>query len=347
MEVVSLQEYTRELPLQAFAPAQYLTFVQRAGVLLQWRLVAQSELSLTFQTPETTYQDGSLVTVTASRKQAILTSRSLNEYYGSPATNEHNAARMGRALDHVIAEHLKADRNLHPMNREKYGALVPSASYLVTPLIVYANVLVFIAMVLAGISPLHPASQSLLDWGGNYRPAVNAGEWWRLVSYMFLHAGGMHLLMNTYALLYIGMFLEPLMGKFRFATAYVLTGVCAALLSITMHPVSVCVGASGAIFGMYGVFFSILTTSHIQKTLRKTMLRSILFFIVFNLLSGLQGNTDNAAHIGGLLSGIAIGFAHYRGMARRVSFSRQVVTTVIIAIAVAVAAWGVLHFTGH
>jgi rhomboid protease GluP len=126
----------------------------------------------------------------------------------------------------------------------------------------------------------------------------------------------MHLIMNTFALLYIGMFLEPLIGKYRFLAAYILTGICAGLMSITMHPASVGVGASGAIFGMYGVFLSLLTTNYIQKSLRKTMLRSILFFVLLNLLYGLEGNTDNAAHIGGLLSGIIIGLLYRRGVVK-------------------------------
>jgi rhomboid protease GluP len=170
-------------------------------------------------------------------------------------------------------------------------------------------------------------------WGGNFRPAVAGGEWWRLITYMFLHGVAMHLLMNTFALLYIGMYLEPLMGRLRFASAYLLTGICAGLLSIVMHRFSVGVGASGAIFGMYGVFLSMLTTSHIQKTLRKTMLRSILFFVVLNLLYGLQGNTDNAAHIGGLLSGLAIGYAYYPGINKRANTKKQLVTTAVMVVA--------------
>ena len=128
------------------------------------------------------------------------------------------------------------------------------------------------------------------------------------------------------------------MGKFRFASTYLLTGVCAGLMSIAMHPNSVSIGASGAIFGMYGVFFSILTTSHIQKAQRTTMLRSILFFIVLNLMTGMQGNTDNAAHVGGLLSGIAIGYIYYPGIKQRSSINSQIVTSCIMAAVVAVGA---------
>ena len=75
------------------------------------------------------------------------------------------------------------------------------------------------------------------------------------------------LLMNMYALLYIGMLLEPLLGRFRFTAAYLLSGICSSLMSITIHEYSVCVGASGAIFGLFGVFLVMLTTKHIAKPL--------------------------------------------------------------------------------
>jgi rhomboid protease GluP len=136
--------------------------------------------------------------------------------------------------------------------------------------------------------------------------------------------------MNMFALAYIGMFLEPILGKFRFLTAYLLTGVCSGLMSIYIHSYTVGVGASGAIFGMYGVFLSTLTTSYIEKTARKTMLRSILFFVLYNLLAGAEGNVDNAAHIGGLISGIVVGYAFYPGVVKKHHLFWQVLVSVVL-----------------
>ncbi len=343
MQTISNQQNAIELTTHPFDAGQYLTFVRQAAARLGWVPVSASADTIAYYTPTQNFGYGEKVTVTVGPKKATITSAALNEYYNDETQNARNLQQFTTAIDQITAEHHKADRNLHPMHREKYGALVPSKSYLVTPIIVYINALIFIAMIVAGISPLHPTSQSLFEWGGNFRPAVVAGDWWRLGSYMFLHAGAMHLLMNTYALLYIGMFLEPLMGKFRFAATYLLTGVCAALMSMYFHPQSVCIGASGAIFGMYGIFFSILTTSHIQKALRKTMLRSILFFIIFNLMSGMQGNTDNAAHIGGLLSGLLFGYIYYPGIAKQATARRQLITTLFVAAGVVTATAFMLH----
>ncbi len=334
MEVASRRGYTEDASIHQMVPTAYLQIAQKAVTRLRWPIVILNDNSLICHTLNYDFSVSEIITITAKDKRVTVQSSSANEYLWDEAQNTQNVVRYKHAVAQIIQEQGNADRNIHPMHREKYGALLPSKTYLVTPLIVYVNVFVFIAMVFGGVSPLHPMAQTLLQWGGNFEPAVIHGQWWRLLSYMFLHAGVMHLLMNSYALLYIGMFLEPLLGKFRFASAYILTGICAGLLSITMHTTSVGVGASGAIFGMYGIFLSVLTTSHIEKTMRKTMLRSILFFVVLNLLYGLQGNTDNAAHIGGLLSGMAIGYLYYPGMKKQNAFKKQLLTTVMLTAAV-------------
>jgi rhomboid protease GluP len=335
MEVASQSGYMEEVPMYDLAPDQYLAAARNAALLLHWFPVSAQSNSITCYTrPD--YITGEVVTITVNNKTATIHSTNANEYNPDEAQNRNNAVLFAQAMAQVVAALEKADRNLHPMHREKYGALLPSRSYLVTPLLVYANVLVYVAMVITGIDALHPTAKSLFLWGGNLRPAIADGQWWRLLSYMFLHGGAMHLIMNMFALLYIGMFLEPLLGKFRFTAAYLLTGVCAGLLSITFHANSVGVGASGAIFGMYGVFLSMLTTNHIQRTLRKTMLRSILFFVLLNLLYGMEGNVDNAAHIGGLVSGLAIGYAYYPGIAKKASLKAQLLVTALSGVAVVI-----------
>ena len=327
----------KEIPLHNFKPERYLAIVKKAAARLRWH-VANIRTDTIECYAINDHYSGNIITIKAGKDNAILESRPMNGYYCDDLTIARNAELLQQAIAAAANEAQIADRNLHPMHREPYGALVFSKSYTITPLLVYTNVLVFVAMVVSGLSILHPTAQELYLWGGNLRPAVKGGEWWRLVTYIFLHGGAMHLLMNTFALLYIGMFLEPLMGKLRFASAYLLTGICAGLMSIAMHPASVAVGASGAIFGMYGVFLALLTTRYIKKTLRKTMLRSILFFVVLNLMYGLQGNTDNAAHIGGLLSGLAVGYVYYPGINKQHPVGRHVATTVVLGVCTVVAA---------
>ncbi len=334
MEAVSEGVYTEELLTHKLAPEQYLSMAVKAAQRLAWPVVGAEGNAVVFHTTANDYFQGELFRVTVDGGKAFAQSQPVNEYYMEEGQSQRNLQLFKQAMAAALHEHELEERNLHPMQREKWGALVPSKTYLVTPLIVYANALVFVAMVIAGLSPLNPTAKELFYWGGNFRPAVADGEWWRLITYMFLHGGIMHLLMNTYALLYIGMFLEPLMGRSRFASAYLLTGVCAGLMSLGMHPFTVCVGASGAIFGMYGIYLALLTTKYIKQSMRRTMLRSLLFFVVFNLIMGLQGNTDNAAHIGGLLAGVAIGYAYYPGIAGKAPMSRQLITTLVIAVSI-------------
>ena len=187
----------------------------------------------------------------------------------------------------------------------------PTDGYFITPILVNLNILIFVLMVLTGVNALLPDSDSLILWGANIRPLTTGGEWWRLLTSCFLHIGLIHLLMNMYALVYIGILLEPQLGKSRFLTDYLLTGIASSVSSLWWHDLTISAGASGAIFGMYGVFLAMLTTNLIEKSARKTLLTSIGIFVVYNLANGFKEGIDNAAHIGGLISGLIIGYGFY------------------------------------
>ncbi len=187
----------------------------------------------------------------------------------------------------------------------------PVKGYFFTPLLLNINILVFILMILNGGNIFLPESEQLIQWGANYKPVTLDGEWWRLFTSCFIHIGVIHLLMNMYALLYIGLLLEPLLGSKRFIIAYILSGLAASITSTWWHDLVISAGASGAIFGMYGVFLAMLSTNLIEKTERKALLASIGIFVAYNLMYGMKEGIDNAAHIGGLLSGLLIGYSFY------------------------------------
>jgi rhomboid protease GluP len=198
--------------------------------------------------------------------------------------------------------------------KETLDLLKPSKDYFYTPIIVYLNILIFIIMVLSGVHPIAPSVESLILWGGNLREITFAGQQWRLLTNIFVHGGLIHLLMNMYALLYIGGLLESKFGKNKYLLAYLSTGLFASIASISFYDNIVSIGASGAIFGMYGIFLSLIVLKGIElpKDSKKNLLISILFFIGYNLFYGLTNEgIDNAAHIGGLVSGFIIGFAFY------------------------------------
>ncbi|MEO8886592.1 MAG: rhomboid family intramembrane serine protease [Mucilaginibacter sp.] len=190
----------------------------------------------------------------------------------------------------------------------------PREGYYITPIIIGVNLLVFIIMCCYGLGFISFSAIDLLRLGANYRPSVSNGQYWRLITNIFLHGGVMHVLFNMYGLLFVGIFLEPLLGKVKYALVYISTGIIASITSIWWHPATISVGASGAIFGMYGVFFALLTTNLFPKDFKKSFLISTSIFIGYNLLNGLIGGIDNAAHLGGLFSGLLLGYAIYPGL---------------------------------
>lgn len=191
------------------------------------------------------------------------------------------------------------------------GIFIPTEGYFITPILLDLNILVFVIMVSSGVSVMLPDNESLIQWGANFRPVTLDGQWWRLLTSCFVHIGIFHLLMNGYALVYIGMLLEPRLGSTRFLSAYLITGLAASLASLYWHDLTISAGASGAIFGMYGLFLAMLTTNLIEKSARNALITSIAIFVGYNLVNGLKEGIDNAAHIGGLVSGMIAGYAFY------------------------------------
>ncbi len=225
-----------------------------------------------------------------------------------------------------------------PTTKQQIGSIFslfkPREGYYITPILVDINIIVFILMVISGAGFLQPDNESLIKWGANFRPVTLDGQWWRLITNFFVHIGVMHLLLNMYALLFIGLLLEPYLGKARFAAAYFLTGIIASVTSLYLHDLTVSAGASGAIFGMYGVFLAMLTTNFIEKSQRKPLLISIGIFVAYNLMYGMKGGIDNAAHIGGLASGLIIGYCFYPGLKKTESTNLKYLTIALLAVVV-------------
>lgn len=203
-----------------------------------------------------------------------------------------------------------------------FSLLIPRKGFFAIPLLIDINLYFFIRTAAYCATIFEPDASKLLECGADYGPLTLSGEWWRLLTCNFLHIGILHLLVNMYALLYIGLFLEPLTGRWRIFATYLLTGLCSATAGLVIHPETISAGASGAVFGLYGVFLVYLLSHRIEREQRRALLISIGIFILYNLMNGFthQG-IDNAAHIGGLASGCLLG-AFYL-MADRSAKSRQ------------------------
>src|SRR5947209_7723694 len=168
------------------------------------------------------------------------------------------------------------------------------------------NILVFLLMAFAGGSGNEP---TLMAFGVKSNPAIAQGQWWRFVTPIFIHIGLLHLFFNSYALWIVGPQVEKLYGGARFVILYVLTGVAGVYGSYSYHPDTISAGASGAIFGLFGVLlvFGIRHRDAIPPFFKRSVGTGVLPVIVINLIIGFTiPAIDNSAHISGLLAGAAL-----------------------------------------
>lgn len=179
------------------------------------------------------------------------------------------------------------------------------------PRLVYILLLVNILMYLfLEINGGSGSIETLIKYGAKYNPSILIdGEWWRIVSSMFLHIGLIHLIMNMIAIYYLGTLVERIYGSFRFFIIYMLAGIGGGLASFAFTT-NVSAGASGALFGLFGalLFFGLIYKRLFFRTIGMNLLILIGINIVFGFL---VPQIDNSAHIGGLIAGfIAAAIVH-------------------------------------
>ena len=187
-----------------------------------------------------------------------------------------------------------------------------SSSMLVTQGIFGINVAVFLGMTLAigGAMLSDPPGQALVHWGANFGPLTVGGQWWRLLTCLFVHAGLLHIGFNMWCLWDLGRLAESVYGKWTFAVVYLLCGLSASIGSLIWNPLVLSVGASGAIFGIAGALISsfYLGEFSLPRAAVSGMLRSVVAFVGYNLVFGAMiAHVDNAAHVGGLVMGLILG----------------------------------------
>ncbi len=190
-----------------------------------------------------------------------------------------------------------------------------------------------------------PGFQDLIDAGAlvpvgvgptefDFTSGVVGGQWWRLLSSMFLHAGLIHLALNSYVLWIFGNEIERQIGRLETLAVFLVTGVFAGATSFALAPdFAVAVGASGAIFGLVGAFiaYNYLRRHHVMAQAR---LRGALSMLVINLIIGFSiPAIDWRAHLGGLVAGLVAGFAvdPSRPVALRRTFAAAGLVGLIVA----------------
>jgi membrane associated rhomboid family serine protease len=150
----------------------------------------------------------------------------------------------------------------------------------------------------------------LIAYGAKDNALILQGQYWRFITPIFLHANALHVGLNMFNLLILGVFLERILGHLRFLLIYLVTGVVGVIASFYFAPQEISVGASGAIFGLVGAY-SMFVLVH-RRALPYGGIPSLLWLLIIiaiNLSIGLfVQNVDNYAHVGGLLSGCVLGW---------------------------------------
>ena len=238
--------------------------------------------------------------------------------------------------------------------REALAARAPRV--LVTPVIVVLFTAVLVGMLFGATAIADP--DTLVAWGASIGPRTTNGEWWRLVTSTFVHAGTLHLLMDVAIFIQLGVILERLVGRLTFAAVYLSAGVFERLVDLSAQPVAVISGASGAVFGLYGLLLASLiwqtfhdwrgtrapdAEEHAEPELRipriamKRVGLGAALFIIYGALSGVA---YAAGEFAGLLVGLTYGIVLARRVRERTPKTRDlacvVVATVLIAVAGAI-----------
>jgi len=206
--------------------------------------------------------------------------------------------------------------------RADVGLIVPSqdtaaapplvrvrSPFVLTQVIVGINVLVFVGMLLTGVSPLSPRPVQLVMWGANFAPLSLGSQPWRMLASNYVHIGIIHIFFNMWCLWNLGQLAERIFDRWSYLLVYTASGIAGSLASLWWHPQGIGAGASGAIFGLAGGLIAVLYLGKlpIAKEALKPTLRSLMMFAAYNLFFGLVPGIDNSAHLGGLFAGLAIG----------------------------------------
>jgi rhomboid protease GluP len=218
-----------------------------------------------------------------------------------------------------------------------------------TQVIFGINAAVFLGMALGGSTIMDFSVQETIRWGANWGPLTVNGEWWRLLTAVFVHGGIIHIGFNMWCLWNLGALAESLYGPWTYAIIYLLCGIGSSLTSVTWHPGVPSVGASGAIFGLAGALIAAFKLGEfsVPKAALSGTLRSLGAFVFYNLVLGFAlPGVDYAAHIGGLVTGLIIGAFVALVAPQRDHAGRRIMIFLVFFLALAAGAAGLARYHG-
>jgi len=272
-----------------------------------------------------TYHKACIIPVIAARGAAGLT-RPL------PASLARQPLRHNKPVSETRAQpQAKSEQEF----LQQLAAATPRV--VVTPALLALIVAAFAAMAALGVDVLGARPEDYLRFGANFAPLTTGGEWWRLVTSAFVHIGLLHLAMNLWALYDCGWLAERLFGNAAFAVIFLFAGAAGSCASMLWDAQAITVGASDAIFGVYGALLAFPMT--VRGTLPPAAFNRIRvsssIFVTYSLFYGFtHAGIDNAAHLGGLAGGFAMGLILARPLdaaARHAAGARRAALAAVLA----------------
>src|SRR6266436_1939406 len=258
---------------------------------------------------------------------------------------QHEAAQRGELPDDA----------LQPVIRKPWVGRGESTISL-THIIFGINAAVFLGMAFASGSPLaflNPLQEfstpETLHWGANLGVLTLSGEWWRLLTCVFVHGYLLHIAFNMWCLWNLGELCESLYGRWTYLAVYIISGVGASLASVMWNPYRPSVGASGAIFGLAGALIAAFKLGEfsVPRSALSGTLRSLGAFVVYNLIFGaIIPGIDNTAHIGGLVTGLIVGALIALLAPRQEQAPRRVAVFLVVIVGLAGGAIAAAHHYG-
>lgn len=330
----------RYIPLGDFPVDRYLVIARQAIENLGWKLSHISKNGLIAYTPISFQSYSEEISIRIDSNFAIAKSEcvGIQMWFNDYGKNSANIDRFFHEFEYVEF-HLKdkwdeslakfhefvatQDENyfekapLTIKNKIKnvFYLAFPRKGYLVTPILLLLNIAYYLFIKVFAIGYAiyfthYNVPDIFIDFGkyigASSKDLILGGDFWRLISYQFVHWNILHLFFNMYALVYVGLMVEHKLGSKKYLTIYLLSGICGGLLSIVIHDKGYIAGASGSIFGLFGAFMALLLANTFEKNATKAMLISTVLVCAIMLLNGIGGRTDNTAHVGGLISGFLI-----------------------------------------
>jgi membrane associated rhomboid family serine protease len=244
-----------------------------------------------------------------------------------------------RCPDHASVRKSGPTARLKPRPvRRAPGIALATSNAPVTRILIALNVAIYLVTVVQGRGLNAPGGSLYFKWI-LFGPYVAHGDWWRLVTSMFLHASIIHIGFNMAALYFIGTPVEQYLGRVRYLGLYFVSGLAGSAGALVQSPITPTLGASGAIFGILGAMLII------EWQVTGRLAGQAMTWIVINLVISFSiPGISWGGHIGGLIGGILItlAYAHWRG--GRAEYGQLGLGGILGLVAVAVGSIALAYF---